>query len=95
MSEMITDRTLIFEARKLRDAAAKLYYSDAPKINKLVGGKNLDGSSFEDTWVNRQGEAATVGITPETLGLLRALNGPHGFAVYKMLLLKKNSLQEI
>lgn len=95
----ITDPRTIDEARALRDNAAKLFLgtqhpTGSEQISKLVGGPNPDGSFIYSSSYTNGNNRIVLGVSVETLRLLRALNGPHGYAVYKMLLLKKNSLQE-
>jgi hypothetical protein len=98
MSEMLCDEKHIFEARRLRDSAAGTLLPDdwgsSETIAKLVGCPNTDGSFMVENYTTGSGRVMARGVSRTSLELLRALNGPHAYAVYRMLLLKKNNLQE-
>lgn len=87
MDEMICDPQIIYEARELRDAAGLKFAPDIKSrqvhIGRLVGNPNPYGSFvYTKDWTTD----LITGISPKTLHLLRALNGPNGYTVYKMLL---------
>jgi hypothetical protein len=98
MDDIFLDENHVYEARALRDKAYKEFAAQlsggagCAHIGQLVGNPNKCGSFLMDDW---PGDIPLIkGVSRKQLDLLRALNGPHGYAIYRMLLLKKNSLQE-
>jgi hypothetical protein len=92
--EILYDEKSVYEARALRDLAATKLDSDQWHIAKLVGCPNPDGSFMVETYTTGTGVEMIRGVSRKTLGLLRALNGPHAAAIFKVLLIKKEQFAE-
>lgn len=96
-TKLLYDDASIHRARDLRDAFAAEHRDKVPAvfgrhIAKLLKLPNEDGSFMRGpTYTLSSGEVVHAGVSPDTLQMLEAMNGPHGWAVYKMLLARSQA----
>ena len=109
MSEWLEDRESVHEARALRKAVTyrvldwnENFRNEDPEVYDkvlrhlavLLDCADPEFMFYAGSHLPHMGDNILRGVEQHVLNGLKALTGPHGYTVYRMLLLKKNELQE-